>query len=590
MNDLFAALRLSDFVPLLQGYRAAGVEIRTMIDGGAAAGNATRKMLRHAHPEAICYAFEPFPGNHRFLESLGAQVVLRKEALAEQARVATFQVSSVVSADSAWGKRGLEGYSSVGFLTDTPRGGTTVLEVPCARADAIIDPARPVDFVKLDLQGGELNALRGMSGFLDQPLAMWIEYSGQPGLAEFLTEAGYLLFDTEYFGLSAEPDAETRRQFDVTRSNVTLSTGKEAWFGFKRTPWTNYPEEFAELRRRKILVQTDLVCINRRRLKEFCAMLGHLPDILGAGHLQAAASSWPAPMPPAALATATVTAPVAVPAAAPSTAASPAPSAAPVAPGAPVLPEADDPGFGPMLAPSTRTARCPICESDRTRLNGQYLQGKEIVDLFFCAECESFSSPYAKPRPVGNSTDWHLRVRERNQGYARILFAKLGMEGPTVLDIGCGIGTVIETATSQGGGGTGYELNRACVEYGRSRGLDLHCATWSLDTPVTPPTLITCIMVLEHLHQPRPLLHDLIRAGHRYKAPVFISVPWFDRRWWPYLATPVTSSVFHPLAEPGVHVSHFSRTAFERVARSFGAGPMRMIKGAGWTGYAIDPA
>jgi len=562
MNDLFAALRLSDFPPLLQAYRAAGIDVRTMIDGGAAAGHSTRKMLKCAHPEAVCYAFEPFPGNHRFLESLGPGVILRKEALAEQAKLASFQVSSVVSADSAWGQRGMEGYSSVGFLTEKPRADVMALEVPCARADAIVDPATPVDFVKLDLQGGELNALRGMTGFLDQPLAMWIEYSGQPGLAEFLTEAGYLLFDTEYFGLGT-PDAQTRQQFDVTRENVVLSTGKDAWFGFKRTPWTNYPEEFAELRRRKILVQTDLVCINRRRLKDFCAMLRPLHEVLEAERRHS-------PPPP------------------PRTPSAPVVTSPPVASVVPTLPTADDPGFGPMLAPSPRETRCPICDSDRTRLNGQYLQGQEIVDLFFCTACESFSSPHAKPRPISTNIDWHLRVRERNQGFARELFTNLAVRTPRVLDIGCGIGTVIETATGLGGGGTGFELNPACVAHGRSRGLDLRCAYWDLDTPVEPPTLITCIMVLEHIHQPRPLLHDLIQAGQRHHAPVFISVPWFDRRWWPYLNTPVTDGAFHPLAEPGVHVSHFSSRSFERVAAALGAGPMRLIRGA-WTGFVIDP-
>lgn len=557
MNNLFAALRLADFAPLLMASRAAGIDIRTMIDGGAAAGHSTRQMLKCAHPEAVCYAFEPFPGNFRFLEDLGSKVIVRKEALAEEAKTATFQVSSVVSADSAWGQRGLEGYSSVGFLTEKPRADVMALEVPCVRADAIIDPATPVDFVKLDLQGGELNALRGMTGFLDQPLAMWIEYSGQPGLAEFLTEAGYLLFDTEYFGVGS-PDAETRHQFDVTRENVVLSTGKEAWFGFKRTPWTNYPEEFAELRRRKILVQTDLVCINRRRLKEFCALLAPLHGILEAER--------PHSPPPA-------------PSAAP----------APVAAIATPPPNANDPGFGPMLAPSDSKTRCAICDSARTRLNGQYLQGKEVVDLFYCLDCESFSSPFAKPRPVSTSIAWHLSVRSRNQGFARELFDNLGISKPKLLDIGCDIGTLIETATEMGGGGCGFELNPACVEHGRSRGLDLRCEFWSVDTPVEPPTLITCIMVLEHIHQPRPLLHDLIRAGQRWHAPVFVSVPWFDRRWWSYLNTPVTAGTFHPLAEPGVHVSHFSSRTFERVAQEMGAGPMRLVRGA-WTGFVIEPA
>jgi FkbM family methyltransferase len=277
MNDLFAALQIGSFHTILAAYRAAGIPIETMIDGGAAAGHSSRLMLRDTRPDAQCYAFEPFPGNHRFLEGqTDPRIVLRKEALAEVAKTAQFQVTSTVAADSAWGQRGMEGYSSVGFLTDTPSAKAAMtLEVPCIRADAVVDPGRHMDFIKLDLQGGELNALRGMTGFLDQPYLLWVEFGGQPGLLAFLQEADYLVFDTEYFGLGA-PDDAIRAQFTVTRENVSLSNGQFAWFGFKRTPWGDFLPEFLAYRAAKVLVQTDLVCINRKQLPAFCRMLGQI--------------------------------------------------------------------------------------------------------------------------------------------------------------------------------------------------------------------------------------------------------------------------------------------------------------------------
>jgi FkbM family methyltransferase len=279
MNDLMGALKVSDFFPLLKAYEASGIAIGAMIDGGAAAGASSRKMLKATNPGAICYSFEPFPGNHRFLEDLGPRVIVRKEAMAEEVKTMTFSVSSVVAADSVWGQRGMEGYSSVGYLTDTPRSGATVLEVPCVRGDAVIDRSRPVDFIKLDLQGGELNALKGMSEILDQPLFLWVEYSGQAGLTEFLEDAGYSLYDTEYFGVGVPTD-EMRDHFDVDRQGVPLSTGKEAWFGFKRRAWNDFPTEFRDLKKRNMIVQTDLVCVNRRRLDAFCKMLAHVPPFL----------------------------------------------------------------------------------------------------------------------------------------------------------------------------------------------------------------------------------------------------------------------------------------------------------------------
>lgn len=167
MNDLMGALKVSDFFPLLKAYEASGIAIGAMIDGGAAAGASSRKMLKATNPGSVCYSFEPFPGNHRFLKDLGPRVIVREDALADEVKTMTFSVSSVVAADSVWGQRGMEGYSSVGYLTDTPRVGATVLEVPCVRGDAVIDRSRPVDFIKLDLQGGELNALKGLSEILD---------------------------------------------------------------------------------------------------------------------------------------------------------------------------------------------------------------------------------------------------------------------------------------------------------------------------------------------------------------------------------------------------------------------------------------
>jgi len=266
MNDLLSALRLNSFERVLAAYHRAGMPLRDMIDGGAGSGSTAKQMLKYA--TGTVYAFEPFPGNHRFFNGIDARIRLVPKALADENRAMSFRVSSTVSEDSEWGRRGLTGYSSVGYLTAAPA--ENDISVECIRADRIISEG--VDFVKLDLQGGEMAALKGMTGFLDTVPLMWVEYSGQPGLADFLSDHGFLLFDTEYFFMG-NPTPGALTVFEASKKGQTLSTGKTAWFGFKRSPWRDFSAEFPLLRKSLGMVQTDLVCINRNALPAFTSAL-----------------------------------------------------------------------------------------------------------------------------------------------------------------------------------------------------------------------------------------------------------------------------------------------------------------------------
>jgi FkbM family methyltransferase len=275
MNDLFSAMRLSSYTTLLRAYRTAGISLDDMLDGGAGVGQTSKVMVAEAASDARCYAFEPFPGNHRFFDGIDARVKLMKVALADAAKTAAFQVSSIVAADSDWGKKGYAGYSSVGYLTARPRPDQMQIEVECMRADDVVPADRRVGFIKLDLQGGEMAALQGMPRLLGQTDLMWVEYTGQANLIEFLEDSGFLIFDTEYFGMGTIDD-DIRREFDITRDDVMLSTGDTAWFGFKRRPWRNYAAEFAALKAERKIVQTDLVCVSRTKLANFCKALAHI--------------------------------------------------------------------------------------------------------------------------------------------------------------------------------------------------------------------------------------------------------------------------------------------------------------------------
>lgn len=263
MNILLSTKRVSSFEAVLAAYGHAGFAFSCAIDGGAGYGDTAKTIIKQM-PGATVHAFEPFPGNHRFFDGIDQRIRLVKKALHHTNGTVALRVAGTVPADSEWGRRGMVGYSSAGRIVDTPDANDITVE--CVRTDDVIDG--PVDFVKLDLQGAELSALKGMGRLLPDVPLMWIEYSGQAGLLDYIIDNDFMVFDTEYF-FAGSPSEEARRMFHVSRENYRLSTDKLAWFGFKARPWDDYRTEFATLRKTMSLVQTDLVCVNRARLDDF---------------------------------------------------------------------------------------------------------------------------------------------------------------------------------------------------------------------------------------------------------------------------------------------------------------------------------
>jgi FkbM family methyltransferase len=254
VGDLLSEQRVSSFGTLLRAYRDAGHELRNGVDGGAGSGSTAKAMARCLSGDV--YAFEPFPGNYRFFVGADPRVRLMPFALASEPGRRSFAVSSTVSADSEWGQRGMEGYSSVGRLVED--GDFTV---ECVRADDAV--TQPVDFVKLDLQGGELDALKGMPRILSEAEFLWVEFCGSEELFSFLLDQDFAIFDAQYVLIGERDEG-----FSVAEEAVTLSTGKAAWKGYRRARWEPYDAVFRE----KVetgLVQTDLVCVRRERLETF---------------------------------------------------------------------------------------------------------------------------------------------------------------------------------------------------------------------------------------------------------------------------------------------------------------------------------
>src|SRR5690349_18392817 len=126
-----------------------------MLDVGGAAGRTAARVLEFS-PKSRGVAFEPFPGNHPFIDGrLGTdpRVAIVKQAVSNKKSNVSFYVqSTITNGVGAWA--GMEGYSSGGQIVakSDPRA-QKAITVPTCRLDDEI--AEQVRFLKIDVQGGE---------------------------------------------------------------------------------------------------------------------------------------------------------------------------------------------------------------------------------------------------------------------------------------------------------------------------------------------------------------------------------------------------------------------------------------------------
>jgi SAM-dependent methyltransferase len=111
---------------------------------------------------------------------------------------------------------------------------------------------------------------------------------------------------------------------------------------------------------------------------------------------------------------------------------------------------------------------CPVCRSPFLTLACRR-QTPQVgaVDVYHCMECQSFCSPFAPEHLNGPSLNHHLKVFERNQGFTNVWLDRLQehWRPTTILDIGCGIGSLLHAARERSGiAGIGFDLDaQACV-------------------------------------------------------------------------------------------------------------------------------
>jgi FkbM family methyltransferase len=155
---------------------------------GANVGVYTSLLARLVGPAGRVFAFEPSPENHALLarRRLGPNVEAIRAAAGASNGVVMLHQSSAMNVDHRT------------YPTDEAR---DPIPVPLVRLDEAVRGA-DVDFVKMDIQGYELEALRGMAGILARrtPMVMILEFwpwglrqagESPEALLRFLGDAGF---------------------------------------------------------------------------------------------------------------------------------------------------------------------------------------------------------------------------------------------------------------------------------------------------------------------------------------------------------------------------------------------------------------
>lgn len=160
-------------------------ESSSCIDVGAHVGEVLREMISTA-PRGRHYAFEPIPYLFEELRENPdfAEVEISDLALSNEAGEATF----------FWVKNN-PAYSGLKQRRyDTPDPEIVEIRVKKARLDDVIPKARPIDLIKIDVEGGELPVLQGAKRIITENKPFIVFESGK-GASDRYGTSGGSLFD-----------------------------------------------------------------------------------------------------------------------------------------------------------------------------------------------------------------------------------------------------------------------------------------------------------------------------------------------------------------------------------------------------------
>lgn len=209
-------MRDGSFGFLLELYRdflqLHGLQRTIAVDGGGFTGSFVDAVIKHGFDDSLdIWCYEPNPANYRFLElkykdkeayTQRPGIVLREKALGRANGTECFNLPMTTGED---------GKTPGGWLAKGPCFSNKKSEITVDVTTLAEDLPSVPSLIKLDLQGGELNALRGAKSVSDTSM-LWLEAflfrKAATPLTTFLLDSGFTVYHGSYqIGYINEEDA-----------------------------------------------------------------------------------------------------------------------------------------------------------------------------------------------------------------------------------------------------------------------------------------------------------------------------------------------------------------------------------------------
>lgn len=211
---------------------------------------------------------------------------------------------------------------------------------------------------------------------------------------------------------------------------------------------------------------------------------------------------------------------------------------------------------------------CPLCAPRRARRVWS-VRGSRTgrrTPLYHCTSCDSF---FQRPGysedddALRRDLEWHIGHSAECIREAQDLLRELrGLhpQGSSLLDVGCGIGSLMSVAVEEGLSCQGIEPNPHAVRYARGNGLiQVIEGRFSAEHFESMFDFVVIDSVLEHVPEPKTMIRDALSVL-RPAGILYISVP--NRIGGAariaYSAA-LPSSRFSLFTDNDVHINHFSR-------------------------------
>jgi len=179
-----------------------------------------------------------------------------------------------------------------------------------------------------------------------------------------------------------------------------------------------------------------------------------------------------------------------------------------------------------MLKFDPKLTKCPLCRAEN--INFHFKDFRD-VDIFKCATClvqfmnPQYSNDYLDKFYANyiNDSDIYTRMkfsRQQYSDYFSIIEKHVRIDSRSLLDIGCGDGLLLNTASKYKWNAEGYDVDRETVERVKKRiGLPVYSGDFfNIEWRSNYYNLVTMHQVLEHLKNPRKYLeqvHELLSEG-----------------------------------------------------------------------------